>query len=67
LLYFRDRSVAAPLKLSGVDDTLLIVMKNPSFKSNPITGQDARNDVDALHAVHVHILWKKSKKPMGGA
>ena len=47
------------------DDTLLIVMKNPSFKSNPITGQDARDDVDALHAAHVHILWKKSKKPMG--
>jgi len=48
-----------------LDDTLLIVMKNPSFNSNLITGQDARDDVDALHAAHVHILWKKSKKPMG--
>ena len=50
-----------------LDDTLLIVMKDPRFKSNPITGRDARDDVDALHAVHVHILWKKSKKPMGRA
>jgi hypothetical protein len=49
------------------EDTLLIVMKDPRFKSNPITGRDARDDVDALHAAHVHILWTKSKKPMGRA
>ena len=49
------------------DDTLLIVMKDPRFKSTPITGRDARDDVDALHAAHVHILWKKSTKPTSGA
>jgi hypothetical protein len=32
-----------------LDDTLLLVMKNPSFERNPITGQDARDDVETLH------------------
>jgi hypothetical protein len=49
------------------EDTLLIVMKDPRSKSIPITGRDARDDVDALHAAHVHVLWKKSKKPTSGA
>jgi hypothetical protein len=43
------------------DDTLLIVMKDSSFKSNPIAGKDARDDLTALDAAGVHILWKKSK------
>jgi len=43
------------------DDTLVIVMKDPSFKSDPIAGQDACDDVKALAAAHVRILWKESK------
>jgi hypothetical protein len=41
------------------EDRLLIVMRDPSFKGNPITGKNARDDAYAIEAAGATVFWKK--------